>query len=105
VGIPPMVGFFAKQMVLNIALDQGFVFISIIAILTSVISAVYYLMIVKNLFFKDSEVNNIALQYTINKANISISGYYSLIISVLTLLILMYMSFDQELVYLINCNI
>jgi NADH-ubiquinone oxidoreductase chain 2 len=105
VGIPPMVGFFAKQMVLNVALDQGFVFISVIAILTSVISAVYYLMIVKNLFFKDSEISNIVTQYNINKTDISISGYYSLIISLLTLLILMYMSFDQELVFLISCNI
>jgi NADH-ubiquinone oxidoreductase chain 2 len=105
VGIPPMVGFFAKQMVLNIALDKGFVFISIIAIITSVISAVYYLMIIRNLFFKNTEINSVILINEVNKTNISISGYHSLIISTLTLLILMYMSFDQELVLLINCNI
>lgn len=41
VGIPPLIGFFAKQMVLSAALDNGYVFLSLIAILTSVIGAVY----------------------------------------------------------------
>src|SRR6202012_2120927 len=95
IGIPPMIGFFAKQMILNIAISQGFIFTSIIAIITSVISAVYYLMIVRNLFFYNTELkkNNILLE---NKENITISGYYSLIISVLTLFVITYMCYDQE---------
>ncbi|MCT9038888.1 proton-conducting transporter membrane subunit, partial [Enterobacter cloacae] len=36
-GIPPLVGFFAKQMVLSAAIDQGYIFLSLVAILTSVI--------------------------------------------------------------------
>jgi NADH-ubiquinone oxidoreductase chain 2 len=55
VGIPPLVGFFGKQMVLSSALDKGYVFISLVAILTSVISAVYYLNIVKEIFFEKSD--------------------------------------------------
>jgi NADH-ubiquinone oxidoreductase chain 2 len=51
VGIPPLVGFFAKQMVLSAALDNGYIFLSLIAILTSVIGAVYYLNIIKEIFF------------------------------------------------------
>ena len=51
VGIPPLVGFFAKQMVLSAALDNGYIFLSIIAILTSVIGAVYYLNVIKEIFF------------------------------------------------------
>jgi len=51
VGIPPLIGFFAKQMVLSAAVDNGYVFMSLVAILTSVISAVYYLAIVKQIFF------------------------------------------------------
>jgi NADH-ubiquinone oxidoreductase chain 2 len=50
-GIPPLIGFFAKQMVLSAALQDGFVFMALVAILTSVISAVYYLNIVKIMFF------------------------------------------------------
>ena len=50
-GIPPMAGFFAKQMVLSTALDSGYIFISLVAILTSVISASYYLNVIKQVFF------------------------------------------------------
>lgn len=51
VGVPPLIGFFGKQMVLSAALDSGYVFISLIAILTSVVGAVYYLNIIKQMFF------------------------------------------------------
>ena len=55
VGVPPLIGFFAKQMILSAALDNGFVFMSLIAILTSVIGAVYYLNVVKQIFFFKNE--------------------------------------------------
>nr|YP_009629629.1 NADH dehydrogenase subunit 2 [Heterodermia casarettiana]QBP39514.1 NADH dehydrogenase subunit 2 [Heterodermia casarettiana] len=55
VGIPPLMGFFAKQMVLSSALDSGYVFITLVAILTSVISAVYYLGVIKQIFFDENE--------------------------------------------------
>jgi len=51
VGIPPVIGFFAKQMVLSAALDSGYVFMALVAILTSVIGAGYYLNLVKQIFF------------------------------------------------------
>ncbi|MDM5133951.1 proton-conducting transporter membrane subunit, partial [Aeromonas piscicola] len=54
-GIPPLVGFFGKQMVLSAALDQGLYFITLIAILTSVISGIYYLTIIKEMFFSKSD--------------------------------------------------
>ena len=41
----------AKQMVLSAVLDNGYIFISLIAVLTSVIGAVYYLNIIKEVFF------------------------------------------------------
>ncbi|KAF7846715.1 hypothetical protein BT93_L3864, partial [Corymbia citriodora subsp. variegata] len=51
VGVPPLFGFFAKQMILSAALDSGYYFITLVAILTSVIGAVYYLSLVKQIFF------------------------------------------------------
>jgi len=45
--IPPLIGFFSKQFVLYSAIQGGYFFISIIAILVSVISASYYLKIIK----------------------------------------------------------
>jgi NADH-ubiquinone oxidoreductase chain 2 len=35
-GVPPLIGFFAKQMVLGAALDNGYVFMALLAILTTV---------------------------------------------------------------------
>lgn len=51
VGVPPVIGFFGKQMVLSSALDNGYIFMALVAILTSVIGAGYYLNLVKNIFF------------------------------------------------------
>ena len=50
-GIPPLVGFFAKQMVLLSAVKNGFIFLALIGIITSVISAAYYLRIIKVMLF------------------------------------------------------
>jgi NADH-ubiquinone oxidoreductase chain 2 len=54
-GIPPLIGFFGKQMVLSAALDKGLIFLSIVAILTSVIGGVYYLNLIKEIFFSKPE--------------------------------------------------
>src|ERR1700742_1554348 len=45
-GVPPLMGFFAKYAILSTAIHNGFYFISIVAILASVVSASYYLRIV-----------------------------------------------------------
>ena len=42
-------------MVLSAALDSGYIFLSLVAILTSVVGAVYYLNIVKEIFFYKPE--------------------------------------------------
>jgi NADH:ubiquinone oxidoreductase subunit 2 (subunit N) len=52
-GIPPLIGFFAKQQVLLASMQLDYYFISIIAILTSVIGAAYYLRIIKFIYFYD----------------------------------------------------
>lgn len=51
VGIPPLIGFFGKQMILTAAIDKGYLFITLVGITTSVISAAYYLNLVKTIFF------------------------------------------------------
>src|ERR1700753_1961864 len=50
-GIPPLLGFFAKAGVLYSSTQNGYYFISIIAIVVSVISAYYYLQIIKVMHF------------------------------------------------------
>lgn len=55
-GIPPMLGFFAKQQILSAALSVGFVFLAIIAINTSVISAYYYLKLIQVSTFSNNNL-------------------------------------------------
>jgi NADH-ubiquinone oxidoreductase chain 2 len=107
-GIPPLIGFFGKQMVLSSALDSGYLFLVLIAILTSVIGAVYYLNIIKKMYFDNNEYKiytpNI-LYYNnknINFNDIAISSYLSIIISILTLIILLFIFAPKELLNMTN---
>lgn len=51
--IPPLIGFFAKQQVLLASMQIDYYFVSIVAIITSVIGAAYYLRIIKFIYFYD----------------------------------------------------
>jgi NADH-quinone oxidoreductase subunit N len=54
-GVPPTVGFYAKLSVLQAALQAGFVWVVVFAVLMSVIGAFYYLRIVKLMYFDAPE--------------------------------------------------
>lgn len=117
VGIPPLIGFFAKQMVLSAALDSGYVFLTLIAILTSVVSAVYYLGVLKQVFFDKPEYKlnpafeNVTLygsvvtvnhplllkkKVTFKVNNIVLSSYLTITVSSLTLILLLFIFTPQE---------
>jgi NADH-ubiquinone oxidoreductase chain 2 len=120
VGIPPLIGFFAKQMVLSAALDSGYVFLALVAILTSVISAVYYLNIIKQVFFDKSEYkinpelqninlhgniikNNVLVEeLTFKTNNIILSSSLTITISILTLIILLFIFIPNEWLSMAN---
>ncbi len=110
-GIPPLVGFFGKQMVLSAALDKGYIFITLIAILTSVVGGVYYLTIIKEIFFYSptykinpllenlnitGKIEPISKEVSINHNNITISSPMAFIISVITLIILLFIFINKE---------
>jgi len=113
IGVPPLVGFFAKQMILSAALDSGYVFMTLVAIITSVISAVYYLVVVKEVFFdKDEYVlndeldnknlnlllnkNNMKEKVSFNINNVVLSSSLTSIISIITLIILLFIFMTKE---------
>ena len=52
-GIPPLAGFFGKFLVFTAAVEAGFWWLAVIGLLTSVISAFYYIRIIKVAFFDD----------------------------------------------------
>jgi len=54
-GVPPMVGFFAKLMVLKAVIDAGMIWLAVIAVVFAVIGAFYYLRIIKYMYFDEPE--------------------------------------------------
>jgi NADH-ubiquinone oxidoreductase chain 2 len=66
-GIPPLLGFFAKQFVLSSALQNGYYFMSLLGIIVSIISACYYLKIIKILHTENNNSNLVkSLDYNNN---------------------------------------
>jgi NADH-ubiquinone oxidoreductase chain 2 len=96
-GIPPLIGFFSKQFVLYSAIQDGYYFIAIIAILVSVISASYYLKIVKVIYTAESDsasqpsvVASATAASESHQALNYLSNVHSYLISILTLSILLF---------------
>jgi NADH-quinone oxidoreductase subunit N len=54
-GVPPFIGFFAKLYVILAVLDQGMVWLAIVAVFFSVIGAFYYIRIVKLMYFDEPQ--------------------------------------------------
>ena len=56
-GIPPLAGFFAKFYIFTSVLEQKMYTLAIVGLLTTVISAFYYLRIIKIIYFDNSVLN------------------------------------------------
>jgi len=54
-GVPPMVGFFAKWMVIKAAIDAGLLWLAVVAVVFAVIGAFYYLRVIKFMYFDEPE--------------------------------------------------
>ncbi|MBF0803103.1 MULTISPECIES: NADH-quinone oxidoreductase subunit NuoN [unclassified Neisseria] len=50
-GIPPLMGFYAKFAVIKALLSQGYIWLSVFAVVMSLIGAFYYLRVVKVMYF------------------------------------------------------
>ena len=105
-GIPPFLGFFSKQFVLLSAVESGYWFMSFVAIITSVISASYYLRLVVLLVTGSAKEHSNSLSLLLNNIstaklplNSSVSdihtqsiltNFHSFLISTITLSILLF---------------
>lgn len=117
VGIPPLIGFFGKLMVLSAALDKGYIFIVLVSVFTSVIGGVYYLNIVKETFFyypnqvytnvlgtaqdiigfiKDKEGKKLKEVLVGNKPVVTLGSPIAFTISIITLVILLFIFINNE---------
>jgi NADH-ubiquinone oxidoreductase chain 2 len=97
VGLPPLAGFFAKQMVLTTALDNDKTMLVIVAILTSVIGAVYYLSIIKTIYFEQSEYEKSYIY-----VDVSLSNVFSVTLAILNLAIVTFILIPNEILNLCN---
>lgn len=59
-GVPPTIGFYAKFTVLQAALQAGFVWVVVFAVLMAAIGAFYYLRVIKIMYF-DEPMENAAI--------------------------------------------
>ena len=104
-GIPPLMGFFGKQMIFSAALNTNLFFIVIIGIISSVISTVYYLVIIKIMCF-ESSTNHLKQNKIIHairdKNSYFISSFYSLSITLITLIIVLFIFFETEIIKILN---
>ncbi len=91
-GIPPLGGFFAKFFVFMSVIESELYALAIIGLLTTVISAFYYLKIIKIIYFDDNkikfdEIRNVSVKTTIFLSCLILSLYFispSIINSLLT---------------------
>ena len=93
VGLPPLVGFFGKQMVLTAALDNHKTVLVVTAILTSVIGAVYYLNVIKNIYFYDTDYEK---SYVF--ISTSLSNIFSITLSSMLLLLFLFILTPNEII-------
>jgi NADH-ubiquinone oxidoreductase chain 2 len=95
IGLPPLVGFFGKLMVLTSALDNGKILLVLVAVITSVIGAVYYLSVIKTIYFEDPEYKKSYIY-----ADISLSNIFSITLAILNLMILLFILIPNEILNL-----
>jgi len=87
-GIPPLIGFFGKQSILSSAIGSGYFFMAFVAIVVSVISASYYLKIIRELHSETIPTLNLDDKNIHLKLNLT--NIHSFIIAMLTLSILFF---------------
>lgn len=79
-GIPPLAGFFGKFFVFAAAIDAGLIYLAVIGALASVVSAFYYLRIIKVMYFDEGEevidpVSGMAMKGILFLASVAILAF------------------------------
>jgi NADH-quinone oxidoreductase subunit N len=82
-GVPPLVGFMAKLLVLEAIVDQGMIWLAIVAVVFSIIGAFYYLRVIKMMYF-DKPVSDLPIRtsggarlaITVNGVGVLLLGMY-----------------------------
>tara|TARA_Y100000389_G_scaffold190684_1_gene215790 strand:- start:82 stop:1179 length:1098 start_codon:yes stop_codon:yes gene_type:complete len=88
-GIPPLIGFHAKLMVIQALINSSYIAIALIVVLMTVISAYYYLKVIKTIYFDDrveliATFSNNHLVLSINTVSLVLLGLFPYLVFNLT---------------------
>ena len=87
-GVPPMVGFYAKLVVLKAAVGADFLWLAVVGVAMSVVGAFYYLRIIKLMFFDEPVVPARAVASADVTAGLAINGVAVVLLGVFPSLIM-----------------
>ena len=73
-GIPPTVGFWSKLFVIQSVIEFESVWLAVVAVMTSLIGAFYYLRVVKIMYFDSNESSTTRIRYRAGLVVFSING-------------------------------
>jgi NADH-quinone oxidoreductase subunit N len=82
-GVPPFIGFFSKLFILQQVVSAGYVYLAVTAVVFAVISAYYYLQIIKTMYFDDAEGEITVTAPLDMKMVLSINGILILVIGLM----------------------
>ena len=82
-GVPPFIGFYSKLFILQQVVAQGYVILAITAVIFAVISAYYYLQIIKTMYFDDVDKEILVSAPLDMKVVLSINGILILVVGLM----------------------
>ena len=82
-GVPPFIGFYSKLFILQQVVAEGYVILAITAVIFAVISAYYYLQIIKTMYFDDVDKEILVSAPLDMKVVLSINGILILVIGLM----------------------
>lgn len=74
-GIPPMAGFFGKYYLFTAAIESGFTWLTIVAVISSIISVYFYIGLIVYMYFKDKEGEALQAKAGLAGITLAISGF------------------------------
>ena len=81
-GIPPAVGFYAKLAVLQATMNAGLIWLTVLAVITSLFGAFYYLRIVKLMYFDEPQDKSPIMADTSTRALLALNGVAVLVLGI-----------------------
>lgn len=82
-GVPPFIGFYSKLFILQQVVAEGYVILAITAVIFAVISAYYYLQIIKTMYFDDVDKEILVSAPIDMKVVLSINGILILVVGLM----------------------